>query len=114
VKSIAEHYHDETDTLNLLQEIFLYHEDNPKIRAAILEFISKYYPEKSFIFTLLKESALTDHDPLVRSASIRAISEYFPKNNEISTILQLVIDRDIDDEDYPKAVAAKILKDRYK
>jgi hypothetical protein len=55
---------------------------------------------------------------LVRSASIRAINEYFPKNNEVDKILQLVIDRDldrnIDDEDYPKAVAVKILKDRYR
>jgi hypothetical protein len=118
VKSIAQYYHKNPDTLKWLQKRFLYEENNPEIRAAIIESISKYYRKKSFIFTLLKECALNDHEPLVRSASIRAIYEYFPKNKEVDNILQLVIDRDIDrnidDEDYPKAVAVKILKDRYR
>jgi HEAT repeats len=118
VKSIAQYYHKKPDTLEWLQKRFLYEEYEPEVRAAIVESIAKYYRKKSFIFTLLKESALNDYEPLVRSASIRAMNEYFPKNNEVTKILQLVIDRDIDrdidDEDYPKAVAVKILKDRYK
>jgi HEAT repeats len=118
MKSIAQYYHKNPDTLEWLQERFLYKEHNPKIRVAIVESIAKYYRKKSFIFTLLKECALNDYEPLVRSASIRAINEYFPKNNEVDKILQLVIDRDldrnIDDEEYPKAVAVQILKDKYR
>jgi hypothetical protein len=115
VKLIAQYVHKKHDTLKWLQDRFLYNEDNPKIRVAIVESIAMYYHKRSFIFTLLKESALNDYDPLVRSASIRAISnkEYFPKSNEIPKILQLVIDRDIDrdinDKDYPKAVAESFL-----
>ncbi len=119
VKSIAQYYHKKPEILTWLkEERFLYKENNPKVRSAIVESIAKYYRKKSFIFTLLRESALNDYEPLVRSASIRAINEYFPKNNEVDKILQLVIDRDIDrdidDEHYPKAVAVKILKDRYR
>jgi HEAT repeats len=119
VKSIAQYYHKKPEILTWLkEERFLYKENNPKVRSAIVESIAKYYRKKSFVFTLLKECALNDHEPLVRSASIRAINEYFPKNNEVDKILQLVIDRDIDrdidDEDYPKAVAVQILKDKYR
>jgi hypothetical protein len=119
VKSIAQYYHNKPEILTWLkEERFLYKENNPKVRSAIVESIAKYYRKKSFIFTLLKECALNDYEPLVRSASIRAINEYFPKNNEVDKILQLVIDRDIDrdidDEEYPKAVAVQILKDKYR
>jgi hypothetical protein len=117
VKSIIKDYREESDTLKCLQEIAM-EVDDLNVRLAAVESIAKYYGQKYFIFAWLKECALNDHEPLVRSASIRAINEYFPRNNEISNILQLVIDRDldrdIDDEDYPKAVAVQILKDRYK
>jgi HEAT repeats len=116
VESIVKYYPEESDSLKYLQEIAM-ESYNLNVRLATVESIAKYYWNKSFIFDWLKESALNDREPLVRSASIRAINEYFSKNNEVDKILQLVIDRDldrdIDDEDYPKAVAVQILKDKY-
>jgi HEAT repeats len=117
VESIVKYYPEEGDTLKYLQEIAMEAHDL-NVRLAAVESIAKYYCKQSLIFTWLKECALNDHEPLVRSVSLRAINEYFPKNNEVDKILQLVIDRDldrnIDDEEYPKAVAVQILKDKYR
>jgi predicted NACHT family NTPase len=115
VKAVAKYYHKHDDILDWLKDRDLY-DEHESVRVEILVSLSKYYHKDPATFSWLADHALDDQDPFVRSAAIRSLDRYFPISNEMYKLLRIVVDRDIDrdnyNEAYPKPLALKILVEK--
>jgi HEAT repeat protein/GTPase SAR1 family protein len=96
VKSIAQYYQTDPESLNWLQDIALNNRDRIT-RWVVVESIAQYYHMEPETLTWLQNIALNDRDDAIRGLSLDCICKYYRDEPDSLTWLQNIALQDRDD-----------------